>query len=223
MSFCWHAHMYHIFLKSEWINVPLASVSSSSSLPQCLFRTSLWGRLSGAPLFRTSSCLTARHCPSRYRRPSRHASSLHPSTSSHHTGLTPTSQLNSVYGVVSYWIWWFFFFQTFSSVFLSLNKKTKTFIFYWWHKRLIAPSVLTKLLYTLLLSVTIKAFMKSSSNAPNDALSVTSVCYKVWFLHVLKLLPLHLSWLLYYYRKACDSLTPGISVIFWGQDERTEQ
>lgn len=42
-------------------------------------------------------------------------------------------------------------------------------------------------------------------------------------LHVLKLLLVHLGWLVYYYRQACDSFAPGISVISWGRAERAER
>ena len=67
------------------------SFLSSPSLLQCLFRTSPWGRLSGVPPFRTSSCSTASRCPSLCRRLSTHASSRRLSTSSRPTGLNPAS------------------------------------------------------------------------------------------------------------------------------------
>lgn len=76
-----------------WWEVLSHEFPPSPPVPQCLFRTSPWGRLSGAPPFRTSSCLTARLCPFQCRRPFRHARSLHPSTSSRHTGMNSASAL----------------------------------------------------------------------------------------------------------------------------------
>lgn len=75
---------------------------SLSSLPQCLFKTSPWGRLSGVPLFRTSSFLTASRCPSLCRRPSRHANSRHRSTSSRPTGLNLPPFSDNVYIFLNY-------------------------------------------------------------------------------------------------------------------------
>lgn len=59
-------------------------------LSQCLFRILQWGRPSGVLPFRTSSFLTGSLCPSQCRRVSTSASSRHPSTSSHLTGLNIT-------------------------------------------------------------------------------------------------------------------------------------
>ena len=84
------AHMRYLTKNLIWYLQVLTSSNLFFSLcphPQCLFRTLPWGRLSGVRLFRTSSCLTASLCPSHFMRPSTLASSRHPSTSSHRTGL----------------------------------------------------------------------------------------------------------------------------------------